>query len=323
MDLNLPILHLLQDKQNILIAGAGGGFDIFAGLPLYFTLREMGKTVHLANYSFSRLDIVSHYCKVIPIIPDLMIAATSGVPQSFNAGYYPEGYLSRWFKETRNEDVPIWMFAKIGPQPLRILYKQLVDHLEIDALILVDGGVDSLMIGDEEGAGTLLEDTISLTATRTLDVPLKILACVGFGAELEVCHHNALSNMASLIKAGAFYGACALTPQMQVYQDYVAANRYVWEQPAHHKSQINMRIVSATNGEFGNHHLYDDYRPAEVCVTPLMSLYWFFDANQVVARSLLYPEIEETNTIEEAYEATINLRERLATQARVCKPLPY
>jgi hypothetical protein len=53
MDLNLPILHLLQDKKNILIAGAGGGFDIFAGLPLYFTLRNMGKTVHLANYSFS------------------------------------------------------------------------------------------------------------------------------------------------------------------------------------------------------------------------------------------------------------------------------
>lgn len=323
MDLNLPILHLLHDKQSILIAGAGGGFDIFAGLPLYFALREMGKTVHLANYSFSRLDIMSHYCKVIPLVPDLMVGATGGIPSDFNAGYYPEGYLSRWFLETRQENIPIWMFAKIGPQPLHTLYERLVDALAIDALILIDGGVDSLMIGNEEGAGTLLEDTISLTATRTLDISVKILACVGFGAELEVCHHNALANMASLIKAGAFYGVCALTSQMRVYQDYVAACRYVWEQPAHHKSQINMRIVSATEGEFGNHHLYHDYRPAEVFVTPLMSLYWFFDANQVVARSLLAPEIESTSTIEEAYAVTVSLRERLVAQARVCKPIPY
>jgi len=94
MDLNLPILHLLHDKQSILIAGAGGGFDIFAGLPLYFALREMGKTVHLANYSFSRLDIMSHYCKVISLVPDLMVGATGGVSSDFNAGYYPEGYLA-------------------------------------------------------------------------------------------------------------------------------------------------------------------------------------------------------------------------------------
>ena len=53
MQLNLPILHLLEKSQSILIAGAGGGFDVFAGLPLYFALRDLGKNVHLANYSFT------------------------------------------------------------------------------------------------------------------------------------------------------------------------------------------------------------------------------------------------------------------------------
>lgn len=56
MRLNLPILDQLQSSQNILIAGAGGGFDVFAGLPIYFTLREQGKTVHLANFSFADLS---------------------------------------------------------------------------------------------------------------------------------------------------------------------------------------------------------------------------------------------------------------------------
>jgi hypothetical protein len=323
MNLNLPILHLLQDKQNILIAGAGGGFDIFAGLPLYFTLRDMGKTVHLANYSFTSLDVVSQYCEVQIIVPELLVGAKAGVPEDYQSYYYPEGYLARWFKQVRGEEVTIWMFSRVGPVPLRSAYSYLVDYLQIDALILIDGGVDSLMRGDESGAGTLVEDTISLTATRTLDIPVKLLACVGFGAELEVCHASALANMAALIKAGAFHGACALTPQMPVYQDYEAASRYVWEQPAHHKSQINMRIVSATMGEFGNHHLYNDYSRAEVFVSPLMSLYWFFDANQVVERSLLAPKIENAITIDDALRATYKLWIQLKDELQPYQPLPY
>jgi hypothetical protein len=322
VQLNLPILHLLQDKQNILIAGAGGGFDIFAGLPLYFTLRDMGKTVHLANYSFTSLDVVSQHCEVQTIVPELLVGATAGVPEDYHGDYYPEGYLARWFKTMRGEDITIWMFARTAVQPLRMLYEKLVEYLRIDALILIDGGVDSLMIGDETRSGSVLEDSISLTAVRTLDTP-KLLGCIGFGTELDVCHHKALENMAALVKAGAFYGACALTSQMPVYQMYAAACRYVWEQPAHHKSQINMRIVSATTGEFGNYHLYDDYTPEPVFVSPLMSLYWFFDAAQVVARSLLAPEIESSTTFDEAYMAVLRVRHQLKAWSNLCQPIPY
>jgi hypothetical protein len=52
MHLNLPILDQLMAHENILIAGMGGGYDIFCGLPIYFDLRARGKQVHLANYSF-------------------------------------------------------------------------------------------------------------------------------------------------------------------------------------------------------------------------------------------------------------------------------
>jgi hypothetical protein len=320
MQLNLPILHLLENRQNILIAGAGGGFDVFCGLPLYFTLRAAGKNVHLANYSFSPVALVQQINPVIPLEPPFLLGA---LPQiRVPLPYYPEGFLARWFKEARGEDVPIWMFAKVGPKLLHTLYERLIAHLQIDALILVDGGIDSLMIGDESGAGTLLEDTISLTATENLDIPTKILACIGFGAEIEVCHRNALDNMAALVKVGAFYGSCALTHQMPAYEFYASASRYVWEQPSHHKSQINMRIVSATQGEFGNHHLYHDYPPAAVFVSPLTSLYWFFDAQAVVKRSLLAPAIRHTLTIDEAYEATLALRTKLMPVARPCEQLP-
>jgi hypothetical protein len=49
MQLNLPIFDRLADCRNILIAGMGGGFDVFSGLPIYFALPERGQRAHLAN----------------------------------------------------------------------------------------------------------------------------------------------------------------------------------------------------------------------------------------------------------------------------------
>jgi len=38
--LTLPFFKEIEKAQSILLAGAGGGFDIFSGLPLYFGLRN-------------------------------------------------------------------------------------------------------------------------------------------------------------------------------------------------------------------------------------------------------------------------------------------
>ncbi len=322
MKLNLPILHHLEHSENILIAGAGGGFDIFAGLPLYFTLKDMGKTVHLANFSFTPVDLISRLCQTDTLVESELEGAMAGVIEDMHFHYYPEGYLSKWFKEERNEDVTIWMFNRTGGKRLRELYTALYDHLQFDALIMVDGGVDSLMRGNEFGTGTLLEDTISMQAIQPLDVPVKILACIGFGAELEVNHHNALFNMARLAKDDAFYGSCALVKGMSVYDQYEDACRYVWDQPNHHRSHINMRIVSAVNGEFGDYHMYTDYRPRPVFVSPLMSLYWFYDAQKVVDTSLLVPHIKETPSMEEALSKTMRVMSDMRNQLPK-KDIPY
>ncbi len=45
----------ISTSNSILIAGVGGGFDIASGIPLYRYLRDMGKEVVLANFSFTDL----------------------------------------------------------------------------------------------------------------------------------------------------------------------------------------------------------------------------------------------------------------------------
>jgi hypothetical protein len=319
MHLNLPILDQLANSKNILIAGAGGGFDVFCGLPIYFELRAQGKTVHLANYSFTSIQLAEFASQAVVLDRNLIGVS---VPLKRDLPYFPEGYLSQWFKETCNEDMIVWLFANSGALPLTRAYKTLVEHLGIDAIVLIDGGVDSIMRGDEAGPGTLIEDTISLAAVDPLDVPVKILACLGFGTEVEegVCHYNALENIAALAKAGAFLGSCALTPQMEVFQQYDAACRYVWSRPNHPASHISTRVIPAVIGEFGDFEMFPSDRRADAFVSPLMSLYWFFSAREVIARSLILDLLRDTYEVREAF--TIVARAMQAFKQRPRKSIP-
>jgi hypothetical protein len=50
------------------------------------------------------------------------------------------------------------------------LYSYIVETHKIDAVVIFDGGSDSLMKGDEEGLGDPIEDCVSLTAVSKLQV---------------------------------------------------------------------------------------------------------------------------------------------------------
>src|SRR5579872_5005959 len=84
MRLNLPILEHLADCKNILVAGMGGGFDVFCGLPVFFELLGRGQAVHLANLSFSETAL--RRLKNAKKLTDSLIGVTanhSGVFPSF------------------------------------------------------------------------------------------------------------------------------------------------------------------------------------------------------------------------------------------------
>lgn len=295
--LNLPDLQELDQCQNILITGIGGGFDILCGLPLFFALEERGKNVFLANYSFTNFADAKACSKPIEIVPDLLMQATPTLES--HCEYYPEGYLAHWFQNTLKRDVPIYMFAKTGVVPLKESYIKLVNELKIDGMILVDGGVDSLMHGDEQGAGTLLEDSVSLAALSSFSIP-KVLACLGFGTEVEdkVCHHHVLQNMAELIAEhpANFMGSCCLAPWQAEFVRYKDAAHYVQSRPNCKVSHITSRIVPAVQGKFGNYHAYQHFKETKLYLTPLMGLYWFFRANAVIQKNLLIDSLKKTFT---------------------------
>jgi len=93
--MKIPFFNELEKAQNILIAGAGGGFDVFCGLPLYFWLKKLGKTVHLANLSSGALG----FCDAENPAPALWRIT----PRTGATKYFPEMHLSRWLTERYGE----------------------------------------------------------------------------------------------------------------------------------------------------------------------------------------------------------------------------
>ncbi len=306
--LDSPLGKRLLGCERILLAGAGGGYDVFCGLPLYFALRNAGKEVSLANLSFTYLGgtdapfVMSH------------LACVEGSTQGCD-DYFPERYLAQLL------GVPVWTIEKVGVAPVREAYRHLVRTLDLDAVVLVDGGTDILMRGDEAGLGTPAEDMTSLAAVHGLDVGTKLVACLGFGIDAfhGVCHAHFLEDVAALVREGAFLGAQALLadwPEVERYRKTVA-----WVHERMQPSIVNASIVSAIEGHFGNHQTTDRTKGSQLFINPLMSLLWAFDLDAVARRSLYLRDLEGTQTIWDVQLVVEAFREGIRIKPRTVIPV--
>ena len=303
MQLNLPIFEQLSSCQNLLIAGMGGGFDVFCGLPIYFELQRRGQKPHLASFSFSDIIELKDAQRLSKTLVGVTADCKAWLP------YFPERHLAQWFREKRSEEVIVWCFQKTGAYPLTDNYRALIEHLSLDGILLIDGGVDSLMRGDETQLGTAVEDATSLLAVSELtDVPIRLIACVGFGAEEDIAYAHVLENIAALAQTGGFLGACALTREMEAYQMYEDAVLNVHDQPLQDASVINASIISAVQGHFGNYHLTKKTKGSRLWISPLMALYWFFDLQAVVERNLFLSQFQGTETFRDALFRLMEVR---------------
>jgi len=306
-ELHLP--SAIENSQCILVAGAGGGLDVYAGLPIYERLRLLGKKVHLANLSFVSLGTTNAQA--------LTRALYAVEPTTTLQGsYFPERTLAQYLSQ-RGQNVPVYAFEKLGVVPIREGYAYLVQALGLDAIVLVDGGTDILLRGDEAGLGTPSEDMASLAAVAVMDVPTRVVACVGFGIDTYhgVCHANWLENVAALAADGAFLGATALLermPEVRLYRDAVnAADMTTWQRP----SIVNGSIVSAIEGHFGDYHRNPRTQSSRLFINPLMSFLWAFDLATVARRNLYLDRLSDTETIQDVHLAIEYFRETVR-----CRP---
>jgi len=305
----------LRPASRVLVAGAGGGFDVYAGLPLALALHAAGKQVHLANLAFTDLNALDMDAwlasNVAEVRPD-----TGGSPD-----YFPERALATWLAGT--DLVPaVYAFPRIGPRPLGAAYAALVEHLGLDAIVLVDGGTDILMRGDEDGLGTPEEDMSSLAAVAGLPGLVRLVACLGFGIDAYhgVCHAHVLENLATLQRAGAYLGAFSIPPGSAEALAYVDVVAHAEKLTPLRPSIVNGQIAASLRGEFGNVPIART-GDSELFVNPLMSVYFTVDLPGLADNVHYLPEIADADTM---FAVALAIeRHRADTVPRSRRALPH
>jgi len=265
----------------------------------FLALKKIGYNVILGNLTFSRgvncgientkKDLVQYTNYCTEVTADCRRLETGWTPDA--EYYWPEFFLSKWFREHEKEEVPVLTFEIVGVQLLLKAYQAVVDKLNIDTIILADGGTDSLMFGDEEGLGTPTEDMTSIASVMEVkNVKTKILINVGFGVDCHhgVAHHQYLENVSVISKEGGFLGSLSLIHTMEECKKLEKA--FIASEPTN--SIVTSSVVSAFNGEFGNYHSpYTKNRTqgSNLYISPIMSMLWAYDL-PTVAKHILYLE---------------------------------
>lgn len=304
--LNLPVD--LTNYNNILFLGIGGGFDVYGSIPIFTHSSLKNKKITFANLNSS-------------------VSQSNGMFETIPGGDTPEGRLSEWLiKEGHN--CKVYTLSRCGVKLMRSYLEAIKSENEIDFIMCIDGGVDSLMTGEEEGAGTIIEDTITLSAVAKLDNVTTCLMCLGFGTEMEegLCHYSAFENISKISENGGFLGSCSLIIGNPNYEAYKRACEYGWKDVR--KSHIHTKVISAVEGKFGDDNLYEGVDAQLIdktvvnWINPLMSIMWFFDLNKVISRNKLHLPFSVANTYTDVMMIYRQMVDKLLFNEKKRKKIP-
>lgn len=337
--------HHLTNSHKILISGCGGGYDIFCGMDLMFSLIDQGKEVVLSSYSFTDPKIIvpvgekinqccfkitkdspfdeDQYIQKIKasikkppkfILDQMEITEEEFLRVSFNACsqsekiYFPEYKLVKYLYNTYQLNIPMYCFVDSGIKQLIHAYDQIQELEGIDTVILMDGGTDSLMTGIEiDSLGTPYEDISSIIAAYHSNVSNKYLYCLGYNIDSYhgVTDENFLKNTSNLIKDNGFVGSYTINKNNQSTQKYI--DTFMHCDPE--CSIVNSLIVSALEGHFGNYHpdwIQHRLKDSQTNVHPLMCLYWIYKLDNVYM-NLKY-DVDKLKDTEEEFEKAMLLK---------------
>lgn len=313
--MQIPFFNEISQSKNILLAGAGGGFDIASGIPLYLYLKKMGKNVVLANLSFTDLEKTDSH--------EISSGAYYITKDAKIQEYFPEKYILQWLQTAHNEHPAMYGFSNtLGVIPLRQAYLNIIEKHQIDTLVLVDGGTDSLMFGDESGVGTIVEDACSILAASQTGIPKNYLMATGFGVEhfhgLE--HYACLENIATLTQCNAFKGALSLTQEMPDGQNYIELVTYLNQKMPKRQSIVANSIASAIQGKFGDYHATAKTQGSQQFINPFMTLLWFFKTDEIATRIRFAERAKKSHNMYEVLQAYRVFR--ATTTIRPLKKIP-
>src|SRR5262245_17773705 len=149
--------------------------------------------------------------------------------------------------------------------------------------------------------------SISVIATSLCRASQRIYACTAFGtegAEGKVSHAQALARMADLVRANAMLGVGATIGNSAVGRDFLDAVETIfgWTTPVK-RSIVVGTLEAAVRGAYGPTIVNEKTRERPPWVSPLTSLIWYFEADDVARMKLFYDASLGSMTVEDVANA--------------------
>lgn len=317
--------------KTVLLAGCGGGFDFVHGSALFPELVRLGKRVVYVSCSFGDAARIRGEAPVV-FEQDGAVVKRVTAASLPDPAYGPEVHLASFLDRRFPEAGPHALYAcnirRFTVPSLTAFYRQLAREHSLDAAVIVDGGSDSLMRGDEEGLGDPIEDCVSVTSLASLtEIRERILVTIGLGCDRfnHVSDAASLRAIAELTAAGGFLGAVGLHEGSPAFAFYRDALEHIDVHQVF-RSVLSGAVVSAGEGWFGRDsvppRLGTRVRAGEIFLWPLMAMLWGFDVEVVARRSLMSGWIRDQETVSGCHLAVAEGRARLGDRLRGVEELP-
>jgi len=323
------------EVKNILITGCGGGFDFTHGMLIYPELKRLNKNVTIGSFSFgsphniSEADIIwQEKTPAGECLVKKVFATSIGA-----ARYCPEVRLCSYLDIKYPQEKPHMVYAynaRLFSVPmLTRLYEQFIKDHEIDTIIIIDGGTDSLMKGDEDGLGDPIEDCVSVTTAALLrknnpKIKHTILLAVGFGMDRfnNVSDAESMKAVAELTKLGGFKGSISIESTSKGFQFYKQCIEHI-NAGQTFRSVMSLGMIAATEGNFGYQvpaEASSRVREGNLYLWPLMAMIWGFDPVIMSQRSLISKWIAECEHAIECHTVLTEERKRLHEKGLLWSP---
>ncbi|HWO60260.1 MAG TPA: DUF1152 domain-containing protein, partial [Umezawaea sp.] len=187
--------------------------------------------------------------------------------------------------------------------------------------VLVDGGTDILLRGDEDDLGTPEEDMTSLAAVAGIDGIERLVVSLGFGVD-RICHSHVLENLAGLQHDDAYLGMLSIPPGSAEARSYTAAVDHAQAATPLRPSIVHGQIAAALRGRFGDVRFTDRTAGSSLFVNPLMAVYVAADLTGLARRVRYLDLLEGTETDVDVVPAIQHYRDDLA-QRRPHRTFPH
>ncbi len=281
-------------SRSALIIGAGAT-DFVNGIPLVNYLRRLGvENIYLGNLAcqwwkkknyetFGPEFYSIKHMKNVEILSDTVafVSEKTWIKTRVFEGVPPEAKISKLFGIRC-----LVISARQGVMGIVSGLREVIKKLNLDILIDIDSGSDSLYDGKTGAVQTPLHDSLLLSAIVQTNIP-SFLALSNYAMDGELSVEELDSIVSKIMKLGGFLGAYGLT-QKDVL-DLEKAHSVV-------SDPINPLIIAAAKGD---HRTYRVLGSRIVKPNPLAAVILFFDPN-VVAEMGIANKLSSTTSIQEA-----------------------